>query len=68
MLLTEEEIREQVGESWCAFPMEVFHKLDKAQLKKVVEWGEYYCSHDNGGPSIKRWACPICRQALFKDI
>lgn len=40
----------------------------KESLKKVVEWGEICCGHDVGGYCIKRWACPICRQALLDEV
>lgn len=66
--LTDEEIKKAVGESWRAFPMKVFNTLTKAQIKKLLDWGELYCTHDNGGPSIKRWACPICRKELLEEV
>lgn len=38
----------------------------QAQLKKMVNWGGFYCSHDNGQGQIKQWACPVCRIELKK--
>ena len=35
-LLTDEEIKKELGDSWAAFPMSVFHKLDAAQDAKII--------------------------------
>lgn len=82
MLLTDEElslaIRNAISD-WAmsdykdgwggdAMAQDNYWVIRKAQLKKVVQWGELYCQHDNGGSSIKSWACPICRQALLKEV
>ena len=49
-------------------PSPEYIKLIKAQLKKVFREGELYCLHDNGGLTIKSWACPICRQSFKEEV
>ncbi len=69
ILLTEIEI-DQLSEEWLGADEDVdwAEMMCKAQLKKVVEWGEIACGHDIGGYCVKRWACPICRQAILKEV
>ena len=48
--------------------------LLKAQLKKVVEWGDEDCFDHNGarrreqGWHIKRRVCPECWQTLLEEV
>ena len=39
-----------------------------AMLKAQFKQGELYCLHDNGGLTIKSWACPICRKELKESL
>ena len=43
-------------------------KVAKAQLKKVGEWGNRWCTdHHNIPPHLKRKECPTCWQALLEE-
>ena len=58
-----------VANSGLDFNLIVRNAIAKAQLKKVLGWGEVSCGHDMGGYyGVKRWACPICRQALLEEV
>ena len=60
-------LRERPHHEWDSIC--VFGAIEKAQLKKVFEWGEEVCSHDNGCSSPrKKWACPICRLELKREV
>ena len=65
ILLTSEEI-EALSEWWLNAPEEVdwAETLNKAQLKKVVEWGDTGCSHQRVG---LRKNCPTCWQSLKEE-
>ena len=39
-----------------------------AMLIAQFRQGELYCLHDNGGLTIKSWACPICRKDLKEAL
>ena len=64
--LTEEEIVKEASKdsSYCQLSVDIGLWASKAQLKKVVKWGQACCSHDVGGYSSKQWHCPICREEL----
>ena len=39
LLLAPKEIKELVGDSWCAFPLAMFDKVAQAQLDKIKDAG-----------------------------
>ena len=63
MLLTDEEQMRAYDFDWCEGNIGA---VAKAQLKKVVEWGDEECSKHGGG-RFKR-ECRLCWQALLKEI
>ena len=81
ILLTDEGIK-QLVEKWSFEDRCTDYLLAlwaaKAQLKKVVEWGEEDCSHtdeelgilcveETGRPDKKR-ECDLCWQALLEEV
>ncbi len=58
---------------YCDLAVEVGKWAAKAQLKKVVEWGNELCYDHNGeqreeqGWFVKRHDCPLCWQDLKKE-
>jgi len=72
ILLTEDEVG-ALSEWWANAPEEVdwAETLNRAQLKKVVEWLLDECEneeHEHGysGCEFLRYECAECRQALKK--
>ena len=71
----DEEIRESLyGEAFKDNMTVVvephIRSIAKAQLKKVVEWGEELCPHQLYPSTTlkKKWWCTNCRQDLLKEI
>ena len=65
MILTDEEMDRE----YCLVDLHkdkfAHHAIAKAQLKKIVEWGEETCPHDLGeGTQCYKHACGMCWQAL----
>lgn len=72
LLLTEKEV-DQLTEEWLDADEDVdwADMMNKAQLKKVWDWGDEACSDKEHHPRydhmLKR-VCPICWQVLLKEI
>ena len=77
VLLNDEEIQQEIGGSLEVF-MGIEHNLPKilkAQLKKVVEWGDEECFKHPFTSDLKeeeynrkRHRCPECWQSLLKEL
>ena len=75
ILLSPEEI-EELSKWWLDAAEEVdwATTVAKAQLKQLHRWGEELCYDHNGeqrkelGLFVKRHECPICWQALKKEV
>ncbi|KKM63467.1 hypothetical protein LCGC14_1511280, partial [marine sediment metagenome] len=72
ILLDDEEIKEasrEYPDSMLNYNPPQLRRIAKAQLKKVVEWGEGRCPHFNPGGETtiygKRRDCYKCWQALL---
>jgi len=82
MLLTDEEIAKIMGsvpfgstysasENEVAFSWNTVRRLNRAQLKKVVEWGNDFCmdnSHYGKREHNRKGLCLMCWQALLEEI
>ena len=85
LLLTDSEIKEATRERLADLQIEgkgIFEqiipdqrKVTKAQLKKVVEWGDEECFKHPFPSDLmeeeynrKRHRCPECSQSLLKEI
>ena len=79
--LTDEEIGEVMGlpypleedlehENYAVVDIQDLHPLAKAQLKKVVEWGDDLClEHANKQViNVYKRECPQCWQALLEEV
>ncbi len=70
IILSPEEI-EQVSEEWLNADEDVdwANSLNKAQLKKVVEWGDEEClEHGWGAEDTARKRCWSCWQVLLEEV
>lgn len=46
---------------------EIFREIAKAQLKKVVEWGDESCEEHAVNQGTRKRDCPFCWQVLLEE-
>ena len=72
ILLSDEEIKKLIHEKWKTRDTLTFEELAKAQLKKVVEWGDEDCPHLSKPAEYfdgqHKRECRDCWQALKKEV
>ena len=70
ILLTGEELAKFMLPDYPKTLKDMKRAIARAQLKKVVEWGNETCPHDLFGEGTQcfKHACDDCWQALKKEV